>query len=350
MKALVLKDVGKISIEEIEKPAPKKGQVLVKVGACGICGSDIPRVYQDGAHNMPLVIGHEFAGTVHQVGSGVNEGWIGKSVGVFPLIPCMNCSCCRDKKYEMCKNYSYLGSRVNGGFADFVLVPEWNLIELPENVTMSQAAMLEPMAVAVHAIRQVFGKQGVGEIKNTRVAVMGLGTIGLLITLFLKDMGFENVYTIGNKNSQAKLVRTMGVAKEQYIDGCALGDNLPEVDVFFECIGKMDSLLCGLNMLAPSGRLCTVGNPYSDMNLPRNIYWKILRNQLTLTGTWNSSFTHDVDDDWHYVLDRLQLGAIKPENFITHKYRLEDILEGFEIMRDKKEEYVKVMGDMNYNT
>ena len=146
MKALVLNDVGKLTVKDV--PVPKVGddEVLVKVGACGICGSDIPRVYRDGAHVMPLVIGHEFAGTVAEDG---------RRVGVFPLIPCMKCECCRNRKYEMCSNYSYLGSRRDGGFAEYVAVPKWNLIDLPESVTMEQAAMLEPMAVAVHAIRQV---------------------------------------------------------------------------------------------------------------------------------------------------------------------------------------------------
>ena len=82
------------------------------------------------------------------------------------------------------------------------------------------------------------------------------------------------------------------------------------------------------------------------MDIPRNVYWQILRNQLKIVGTWNSSFTHDVDDDWHYVLGRLQQGAVKPEKLITHKLELANIVDGFELMRDKKEEYVKVMAEI----
>ena len=329
MKALVLNDVGKLTVKDV--PVPKVGddEVLVKVGACGICGSDIPRVYRDGAHVMPLVIGHEFAGTVAEDG---------RRVGVFPLIPCMKCECCRNRKYEMCSNYSYLGSRRDGGFAEYVAVPKWNLIDLPESVTMEQAAMLEPMAVAVHAIRQVKPSA------DDKVAVMGLGTIGLLIVMFLLDMGIKNVYTIGNKESQKKMVMELGVPSDHYLDGTK-ADILEHVktDVFFECIGKQESLLAGIAMANPNGRICTVGNPHSDMHIDRNIYWKILRNQLTLVGTWNSSFTHDEDDDWHYVLHRLQQGAVHPEKLITHRYGLENIVDGFEIMRDKREEYGKVM-------
>ena len=182
MKALVLHDVGKISVEEVNKPFPKAGEVLLKVMACGICGSDIPRAYKDGAHAMPLIIGHEFAGVVEECGESVDKSWMGKRVGVFPLIPCKECECCKNNKYEMCKDYSYLGSRRDGGFAEYVTVPEWNLIELPERVSFEQAAMLEPMAVAVHAIRRV------RPTSEDSVVIMGLGTIGLLVTMLLLDI------------------------------------------------------------------------------------------------------------------------------------------------------------------
>ncbi len=350
MKALVLRNVGDIGIEEVEKPEVAEGEVLVKVGACGICGSDIPRAYKDGAHNMPLIIGHEFAGTVEAVGANVDNSWQGKRVGVFPLIPCKKCPCCLDKKYEMCSNYSYLGSRRDGGFAEYVSVPAWNLIELPASVDISAAAMLEPMAVAVHVIRQVIGRDDSVD-RRANVVVMGLGTIGLLVTMFLLDMGFENVFVIGNKESQRKLVAELGIPFDRYYDGSEgnavqwiiENTNSKGADLFFECIGKNESLSVGVEAAAPSGKICTMGNPHSDMSLDRDVYWKILRSQLTVVGTWNSSFTHDASDDWNYVIGRLQQGTIHPEKLITHIFALDDIVSGFEIMRDKSQEYVKVM-------
>ncbi|MCR4567212.1 MAG: galactitol-1-phosphate 5-dehydrogenase [Pseudobutyrivibrio sp.] len=362
MKALILKDVENISVEEVEKPSAGSKEVLVKVGACGVCGSDIPRAYRDGAHNMPLIVGHEFAGTVEAVGPDVDNSWIGKSVGVFPLIPCMKCSCCKNKKFEMCKDYSYLGSRRDGGFAEYAVVPEWNVIELPNTVTLDQAAMMEPMAVAVHAIRQGFGLTESGDkesplkthaswLKDKTVAVMGLGAIGLLVTMFLKDLGIKTVYAIGNKEYQKQKVSELGIPADCYCDGYKedeiqwLQDKTDGegVDVFFECIGKAESYNVAAGSVTPGGRVCLIGNPYGDMNLDRQIYWKILRNQVTLVGTWNSSFTHEPSDDWHYVLDRLHEGAIHPESLITQRYDLEHIMDGYELMRDKKEPYVKVM-------
>ena len=159
MKAQVLYGINDMRYEDIEEPQLKDGWVIVKVMAAGICGSDIPRIYKTGAHVHPIVIGHEFSGKVVKTYNGDSD-WSGKRVGVFPLIPCGKCKCCQDKRYEMCSNYNYLGSRCNGGLAEYVAVPEWNLLELTENISYRQAAMLEPMAVAVHAMRQFTIKEG----------------------------------------------------------------------------------------------------------------------------------------------------------------------------------------------
>jgi len=86
-----------------------------------------------------------------------------------------------------------------------------------------------------------------------------------------------------------------------------------------------------------------VGNPYSDISFEKKVYWKILRNQLRVTGTWNSSFTHEADDDWHYILDRLAAGRINPAMFITHRFDMEHFDEGLKIMRDKSEDYIKIL-------
>lgn len=353
MKAWVLHDIADIRYEDISKPVPAAGQVLIRVGAVGICGSDIPRIFDTGAHNMPLIPGHEFAGTVAETGEGADPSWREKRVGVFPLIPCRKCPQCFDKKYELCRSYDYLGSRSNGAFAEYVAVPEDNLIELPAGVSMEEAAMLEPMAVAVHAIRQAIDIDNTDRSKS--IAVYGLGTIGLFIVMFLKAEGFNNLYTIGNKESQRNKIVSMGISDDRYYDGrknSLLGseDNKRmskeadlSADIVFECVGKFETYGSSIAIANPMGTVITVGNPYSDMTLKRDIYWKILRNQLTLKGTWNSSFTGSEDDDWHYVLNMLKDKKIDPAAFISHRYDLGDLDKGLEIMRDKKEEYGKIM-------
>lgn len=154
MRAYVLHGIDDLRLEETALPEIKEREVLVKVMAAGICGSDIPRIYKTGTYSYPLTPGHEFSGTVIKTGPEADKKWMGKRVGIFPLIPCGECEPCRKKQYEMCRHYSYLGSRTNGGFAEYAAVPEENLIELPEEVSYEVAAMLEPMAVAVHAMRK----------------------------------------------------------------------------------------------------------------------------------------------------------------------------------------------------
>jgi L-iditol 2-dehydrogenase len=350
MRAWVLHGINDLKLEDIAIPQLGEKEVLVKIEAAGICGSDIPRIYKTGAHAHPLVVGHEFSGVVVKVGENANKDWENKPVGVFPLIPCGKCIPCQNKQYEMCRNYSYLGSRSNGGFAEYVAVPEWNLIQLPEQVTYEVAAMLEPMAVAVHAMRR-------GLIENNYIVIYGLGTIGLLMLMFLQEEKkcnrekIGNILVIGNKEFQRKKVLELGLEEKNYCDSKI--ENVEEwvldrtagigADVFFECIGKNETFEQAVDLTAPSGKICLVGNPYSDMKLSKNVYWKILRNQLSITGTWNSSFRHDAGDDWNYVLEKLRDNRIKPEKLISHRFGIDDIDKGLKIMRDKSEDYVKII-------
>jgi len=345
MNAHVLYGPDDFHFEKVNMPEVSGNEVLVEVKACGICGSDIPRIFKTGAHVHPLIPGHEFAGEVVALGDAADEKWLGKRVGIFPLIPCEECGPCKNKQFEMCRNYSYLGSRRDGGFAEYVAVPQENLIELPQEVSFEAAAMLEPMAVAVHAMR------GIGVEVSDSVVICGMGTIGLLLLMFLRESGIKNVFVIGNKESQKRMAAVAGICEEDFCDTrfCNCEEWLSEktegrgVDVFFECVGKNETVLQAVNTTKPGGKIMLVGNPYSDMVLEKQVYWKILRNQLTMKGTWNSSFTHEETDDWYYVLQRLQERKVTPEKLISHRFPMEELVKGLEIMRDKKEDYVKII-------
>lgn len=458
MKAQVLYDIGEISYTDVDKPVPGANEALVKVRACGICGSDIPRIYKTGAHNMPLIPGHEFSGVVEECAT--IPDLVGKRVGIFPLKPCMECPQCQSRHYEMCENYDYLGSRCDGGFADYVVAPVWNLIPIPDEVTDNEAAMLEPMCVAVHAMRKAglglramcfegdagakeqspYGlhadakeqlslesctgaegqlPSGQRDDANKSIVICGLGTIGLLLAMFLKDAGYKNVLCIYNKDIQRVMLLEMGYSADnlwdyrtgdpadfirerttrQAFSGAAqsqilsdgsnassIQNKTPGADVYFECIGTSEAYERAVSFAAPLGTVVLVGNPASDMSLKREVYWKILRNQLKLVGTWNSSFygnpfddkrvnnraytkatsaannedcgsAHAGDslaapptttgiDDWNYVLSRLpkiRKSGFSPENLITHRFTLDEMQKGLEIMRDKSEEYIKIM-------
>lgn len=365
MKAWVLHNINDLRYEAVEEPRLSEHEVLVSVKAAGICGSDIPRIYRDGAHSMPLIPGHEFSGEVVKLGRGADKKWKGKRVGIFPLIPCGKCRQCVNLKYEMCRGYSYLGSRRNGGFADYVAVPEWNLVCLPESVSYEEAAMLEPMAVAMHAINRLNFTE-----RDTAV-VIGLGTIGQLLTMFLLERGIQNVLAIGRKESQRRTAMKLGVLEKNYCDSREEDENNFVMyhtqgcgaDVVFECVGKNETVARAIDLAAPAGQICMVGNPSTDITLEKSVYWKILRNQLCVAGSWNSSYTGKqlvtsgaqnpasignrvkemCFDDWQHVLAMLGQKRIAPANLITHRLTMEQLEQGLHIMRDKLEDYIKIM-------
>lgn len=346
MKAYVLKGIGDLKLEEAPTPILEKNEVLVKVKAVGICGSDIPRIYKTGAHRHPLIPGHEFSGIVTSVNETENEEWIGKRVGIFPLIPCHECLPCKNLHFEMCRNYSYLGSRRDGAFAEYIAVPVNNLIELPENVSFEVAAMLEPMSVAIHAIRRL------NDIKaSDTIAVCGLGTIGSLMALFLKSLGFSNLLLIGNKDIQYVNAKKMGIDIDKFCDTRKQDVNswIMEqtngygVNYFFECVGKNESINYAIDNTSALGNIVLIGNPYSDMKFDKTTYWKILRNQLTINGSWNSSFIHDDTDDWHFVLNHLNKNGIDASFLISHMLPFDLLEKGLSIMLNKSEEYCKIM-------
>ena len=348
MKAWVLHGINDFRYETVGKPALSDNEVLVAVRAAGICGSDVPRVYRTGTYSYPLIPGHEFSGIVTECGKAADKSLMGIRAGIFPLIPCGECRPCRNRQYEMCRHYSYLGSRRDGGFAEFAAVPAENLIRLPDNVSFEEAAMLEPMAVAVHAIRQV------GFSGEDTIVVCGLGTIGLLVLMFLMEMegaSSQKILVVGNKDFQRRTVEQMGLPPECYCDSRRQDahqwlmerTNGQGADIFFECVGKNDTVVQAVDAAAPAGRIVLVGNPASDIILEKSVYWKLLRNQITVKGTWNSSFTGVPDDDWHYALDRLSRKRIDPKILITHCFALGDLEQGLRIMRNKEEDYCKVM-------
>lgn len=343
MKAYVLEGIDRLEFKETAKPCPKMGEAIVKVTHAGICGSDIPRIFETGTYHFPTIPGHEFAGVVQEVGEECSRYMIGKRVGVFPLIPCMRCEQCRKGKYEMCQSYNYLGSRTDGGFAEYVKVPVWNLIELPDSVSSEEAAMLEPVCVALHAIRQA-DLSGVES-----AAVYGCGTIGVLVLQWLKFMGIKRVYAIGTRIEQQSL--TAGISNPVFcncreqnpVDFISEQTDGRGTDIVFECAGVRDSVNNAICSVAAGGQAVFVGNPAGNIELEKQIYWKILRRQLKIYGTWNSSFTRQEDDDWHSAVRAIGEGRIKPAKQITHRLSFRELEYGLDLMRNKESFTNKVM-------
>ncbi len=346
-------------MEDVDMPLLGENEVRIRVKAAGVCGSDIPRIYETGAHKMPLIPGHEFSGVVEGIGKDVSPYWIGKRVAVYPRISCGRCRECLAGFPDMCQNYDYIGSRRDGAFAEYVAVPQDHILELPDSVDFVEAAMLEPFAVAANAVRTGSWRMGNAPVSEQPVAVCGLGTIGLMAAMLLKEAGYRNIWVIGNREAQKRRAEAFGIQEGHYLDGSAgdIPDRLREasdggVYAFYECVGRNECISCGIEAAAPGGRLILVGNPHSDMYFTRDTYWQILRKQMAVAGIWNSSFRQDPPghdekpDDWNYVLDRIAEGKFHPQNLATHRLELPELATGLSIMRDKMEDYCKVMLSM----
>lgn len=332
MKAYVLREIGQLKYEEMSDPECPKGWAIVRVKAAGICSSDIPRIYDKGTYHFPTIPGHEFSGIVEKVADENQTKWIGKRVGIFPLIPCKRCEQCQAGHYEMCSDYDYLGSRRDGGFAEYVAVPVWNLIEIPDEISYQTAAMLEPLAVALHAV-----KQGMLKPDNT-VAVIGTGMIGFAAAQWAKKLGASASCVIGRNDSKRKIAD--GLNGVGYVTEAQC---TKEFDAVIEAVGTMDAVDWALEHTKAGGTLILMGNPNGNMLFSQKNYWKILRKQIRITGTWNSSYESNEECDWTEVMTAVKNNEIKTEPFITHCLSQEKLPEGLALMRSHSEPYCKVM-------
>lgn len=332
MKASVLYGINDLRfVEDYPTPTLKGDEALVKVTHAGICGSDIARVFKTGTYHFPTVIGHEFSGIVADVSNQTLNYWIGKRVGVFPLKPCFKCNNCKSGHYEMCDNYDYLGSRCDGGFEEYVAVPIWNLIELPETVLLEQAAMLEPTAVGIHALNQI------ADVKGKKVAIIGPGPIGNILGRLAIIKGADKVIMIGR--TQAKLDFSAHFSSDIVINS-KTADVLHEIlsvtngfgaEVVIEGTGASESLSTAIQIARKGGEIVLMGNPLGDFSIDKMTYWGILRKQLTLHGTWNSSFKTK-KDDWKEAILLFESGKLDMSSLVSHRLPFDRLLDGLNIM------------------
>lgn len=347
MKACVLHGIGDLRIEEVQPPLPRAGEVLVRIRASGICGSDISRVFTKGTYHFPTIPGHEFAGQIVAVGEDVDKGLIGKKAAVFPLLPCKKCSACQIGEYAQCSNYNYFGSRCDGGFAEMIAVPVWNLVLAPESLSYEEAAMAEPAAVAVHALRQA------GIEIGDQVVIFGAGPIGLLLAQWACAWGADQVMLIDIDEKKIDFARQQGFKQ---VWNSKDGDPIAWIqeitagrgaDVAIEGAGVSQTLEQCLFAARPFGRVVAMGNPIGEMKLSQKGYWELLRKQLTLKGTWNSSYTSLPKNDWELALRGMETGKLQVLPFITHRISLDEGVKTFEMMHNRTEFYNKVMFTMD---
>ena len=342
MKACVLEDIGKLVYKEVADPVMKPGEVLMRIRACGICSSDIPRIFETGTYHFPTIPGHEFSGEIIDAYDEKNKELIGRRAAVFPLIPCRECPSCKEEEYARCDNYDYFGSRCDGGMAELLAVPVWNLVFFSGSLDFSDAALCEPASVACHAV----DRGGVGE--GDTVIVVGTGTVGILEAFWARAKGAAKVILIGRSEEKLSFIRSLGFENvinvsekdpEQTVRELTGGSG---ADVCLECVGNPQAVNTAVICAKKGGRVVLTGNPSGDITFEKAVYWKILRNELTVIGTWNSSFSEKIND-WKKTIKYMENGQLPADKLVTHKFSLAETCKALDVLKDRNTFSIKAV-------
>ncbi|MBO5069719.1 MAG: galactitol-1-phosphate 5-dehydrogenase [Roseburia sp.] len=326
MMAANLHAVADLKYEEVDIPECGEDEVLVKIKKCGICGSDVGRILAHGTYHFPTIPGHEFAGQVIYDKTGEHTG---KRVAVFPILPCFACDMCAEENYAECRNYDYYGSRRDGGYAEYIAVKKWNLVELPDNVSYEEGAMCEPVSVALHAIKKLEIKEG------ETLLVTGAGPIGLIAGMWAKSFGAATVSYVDIDADKITFAKSLGF--EEY-------DGKSFVDAALEGTGASSAIAAAIGAVNPFGRMVLMGNPGRDIALSAKDYQNILRKELKINGTWNSVYASH-DNNWKDSLQAISEGKLNVRQLITHSPSIAEAEKAVKMMRDRSEFYCKVVID-----
>lgn len=313
---------GTFNVQDSPKLTATDGYCVFEVKASGICGSDIPRIFSNGAYHYPLVIGHEFAGIVKD---STDPELIGKRACIFPILPCGECEFCKKQQWANCTHYDYYGSRRDGGMQSELLMNENNLVFLPDNVSYEAGSMIEPTAVCLHAMKKA------NITADSSVLIYGAGTIGLLCAMWAKAFGAKKVQFSDPDDRRIDFAKNLGF--DAY-DG-------EQVDVVIEASGAPAALNDAIARCRAFGNIVLVGHSPKDVTLGHANFVQILRKQLTLFGSWNSDFT-DGENDWKESVQAISDGKLDPEAIITHKVALADFGKAIDLIAGRTEFYNKI--------
>lgn len=334
MKAGVVHAKEDIRYEDILKPVPKAGQVLIKVKYTGICGSDIPRVNADACHYFPNVLGHEFSGIVEEIGEGVTKVKVGNRVSGVPLVPCMKCEDCLKGDYSLCRHYSFIGSREFGSFAEYVVVPEQNAVPFDDTVPFEQGAFFEPATVALHGLKRVPYKGG------KTVAVLGGGTIGMFVMQWAKIFGAAKAVVFDITPERLEFGKRLGaddtvntLEKEFMKKAMDITDG-KGFDYVFETAGNTVTMKMAFELAANKAHVCFVGTPVKEISFSVEEWEAMNRKEFTLTGSWMSYSAPFPGEEWKLVAHYFKTGELKfDESFIFKKIPLSQIASAFEMYK-----------------
>lgn len=334
MKAGVLHARDDLRYEEIPTPTLGMGEVLVRVKATGVCGSDIPRVLGDAAHFFPIVLGHEFSGEIAEVGAGVTTVAVGDRVAGVPLVPCLKCEDCQKGNYSLCKHYSFIGSRQNGSFAEYVKMPERNVVKFDNSVTFEQGAFFEPSTVALHGL--LCADYHGGE----DVAILGGGTVGMFTAQWAKIFGAKRVFVFDIDNDRLALAKKLGAdvtintLDKDFKEQVYKYTNEKGFGFVYETAGVDITMKLAFELAGNKAGVCFIGTPTKDLVFTPKLFENMNRKEFKLTGSWMSYSAPFPGKEWELTAHYFSNGALKfDDSFIFKKVPLSNIKDAFDMFK-----------------
>jgi len=344
MKAVMKLNEGiGVTLENIPRPTlPKNfpnGEVVVKVGACGICGTDLG-VYDwtkwtAQYMKIPRVIGHEITGTIVELGEQCGNWRVGDRIVADTYLGCGKCYFCHIGKFNLCENKASLGLKIDGGMAEYVAIPSMNLFHLPPNVSFTAGAAIEPFGVAAHAFEESGFKFA------DHVLILGCGPIGLGMLMLAKAAAASKVFITGIDQDQIRLKKATELGADA-IFNISNDDPGPlvmketrgrGVDIVFVCAGSEGILAQAASMVRPGGAVIALGLFHGESPFDPNI---MVEREITFRGSFRRS-----PETWYRILDLIGNNIISLDALISHVLPIDEVERAFQLL--KSGEGIKVV-------
>ncbi|WP_246628326.1 NAD(P)-dependent alcohol dehydrogenase [Paenibacillus oenotherae] len=340
MNAAVMKEKLHIEVEKMERPVPGPDEALIKVACIGICGSDI-HYYEHGRIGRyvveePLILGHEVAGTIVQVGANVSNVAVGDRVAIEPGVPCGRCDYCKGGRYNLCPDVFFLATPPdNGAWADYIVMRSDVLFKLPDTMSFEEGALLEPLSVGYHAMNRANVRP------SDKLFITGLGPIGLLAIQAAKLFGVQEIYASDVVAFRREVALQMGATavfnplEDSIVEELARLTDHTGIDVVIESSGNHSSISSTVNVVKRGGRIVFVGLPPENKVLLD--VDKIIDSELNIYGVFRYANTYAA------AIQAYAKSDLNMSEIITHQFDLQHISEALQLCRTQKDKAIKVM-------
>jgi len=345
MKAMMLTGIRQMEMKEVSTPALLNDRdVRIKMKTLGVCGSDI-HYYVSGkigsqVVNYPYTVGHEGAGEVEAVGKGVTMVKPGDRIAIEPAMPCWECDQCRAGRAHTCRNLRFLGcpGQAEGSLSEYIVMPETSCFKIPDHMSYDEAAISEPLAIGLYAVKQSI------PMKGAKVGILGFGPIGMSVMLPALALGASEVYVSDKIDERLKIAQENGAVltanpeREDVVE--KITGKVPELlDVVFECCGQQDAIDNAVDLLKPGGKLMVIGIPEFDRwSFPVD---KSRHKELCIQNVRRQN------EAVQPALDMMAEGEISVSAMTTHRFSFEKSKEAFDLVAVYGDGVMKAMIDFD---